>query len=783
LLLLLSWREAPVLAEPELASAPRPDAPHGEAARFDPDSVKPLKNSARKAALDARAAGNFADARAKALAGMPHAKGDEAIYLRWIAGQAARAAGDPIAAANLLMPIAQGDHPLASWAKLSVAECLESRDPLHALALLDSLLSPSRDMQGWPGRAPAERARARVLDKLGRREDAILAFERIAADAKDESSWVQILLPLAELLKDGDEAQRTRAYTLAHRVAMRVAPESRAGKRADELAKAMLRTLGSDLQRELTKPRPEDKLLRADELASELRYDEAVSAYAAVEEAAANEPEVACRARYGRAKALLDRRSRAEGAALMAEVAEHCTLDTDRRAWARYHAGRAYSALGQNDVAIQQFEALEREAPGHSLADDALYRAAKASKDMGDSAGLIERLNLIALRYPTGDMHLRARFALAWEAYQQHDLKTAIEIVSNEPRDESSEDLQGRSAYFRAKWLAESGDLSSAIEAYVAAFNKAPISYFGQLAYSRLHALAPERAKEQLARLSRARGVKLTFERRPELASVGFQRVFALLSVGEPTLANWELKVLGFTSEGADVELAMLSIALLDRADAPELAIELARRHMPRLLQRAPIGNDVAMYELVYPVAFASLIESAAKREGAPAAFVRAVAREESGFNPEAVSRAHAYGLVQLLVPTAKTLVKSKKERIGKTGKELLRPELNLSLGARFMASLAAGFKNHYALVPPAYNAGPAAVSRWLRERGSQSLDVWVENIPYDETRGYTRRVLQSYGVYHWLATSEMLSLPTGPLGGERPPVPDATTSLTTVRP
>ncbi|MET0284253.1 MAG: lytic transglycosylase domain-containing protein, partial [Polyangiales bacterium] len=173
------------------------------------------------------------------------------------------------------------------------------------------------------------------------------------------------------------------------------------------------------------------------------------------------------------------------------------------------------------------------------------------------------------------------------------------------------------------------------------------------------------------------------------------------------------------------------------------------------------------------------LIESTAKKEGAPAAFVRAVAREESGFNPEAVSRAHAYGLVQLLVPTAKTLVKSKKEKIGKTGKELLKPELNLTLGARFMASLAAGFRNHYALVPPAYNAGPAAVARWLRERGSQSLDVWVENIPYDETRGYTRRVLQSYGVYTWLATSEMLTLPTGPLGGERSPVPDASTSLT----
>ena len=60
------------------------------------------------------------------------------------------------------------------------------------------------------------------------------------------------------------------------------------------------------------------------------------------------------------AKALLDKRARGEGAVLMADVADRCTLDTERRAWARYHAGRAFAALGQNDVAIQQFEALEQ---------------------------------------------------------------------------------------------------------------------------------------------------------------------------------------------------------------------------------------------------------------------------------------------------------------------------------------------------------------------------------------------------------------------------------------
>ncbi|MEY4513575.1 MAG: hypothetical protein RLZZ450_5697, partial [Pseudomonadota bacterium] len=627
--------------------------------RFDPDSVKPAKGTPRRAALDARELGSAGDARARALAGLPRAKGEEAIYLRWIAGQTSRELGEPQVAAELLLPIAKSDHPLASWAKMTVAECYEGRDPVYSLALLDSLLAPSRDMQGWPGRASAERSRARVLDKLGRRDDAIAAFERLGSDARDESAMVQVLLPLAELLATGTETERVRAYSLVRKIALRF-PDTRAGRRCDELCSSLLQSLPEAMRRELTRPRPEEQLVHADALAAALKYAEAASAYAAIENSAGSDHELACRARYGRAKALLDKRARAEGSVLMAEVATSCTEDTDRRAWARYLAGRAFSSLGQNSLAIQQYEALELEAPSHSLADDALYRAAKVARDMGDSVGLVARLNTIFVRYPQGDMVLRARFALAWEAFSQGDLQTAIATVSADLRDEATEDLQGRSAYFRARWLSDAGEATASVDAYAAAFERAPLAYYGQLAYSRLMQVAPARAKELAARLAHARGVKLTFERRPELESAGFRRVLALLSVGEVSLAQTELRGLGFTSDTADVELALLSVALLDRSDAPELALEMARKHMPRLLLRAPKGGDVALYELAYPFAFAQLIEKAAKKEGAPAAFVRAVAREESGFNPDAVSRAHAYGLVQILLPTAKLLVKSK---------------------------------------------------------------------------------------------------------------------------
>ncbi|MBW2720306.1 MAG: lytic transglycosylase domain-containing protein, partial [Deltaproteobacteria bacterium] len=141
-----------------------------------------------------------------------------------------------------------------------------------------------------------------------------------------------------------------------------------------------------------------------------------------------------------------------------------------------------------------------------------------------------------------------------------------------------------------------------------------------------------------------------------------------------------------------------------------------------------------------------------------PASFVRAIAREESSFDPEVVSWAKAYGLVQLIMPTAKRFASEVGEKA--TPRTLKKPAVNLKIGARYMAWLWDRLKENPALVPSAYNAGEGAVRRWLQEDAARPLDVFIEEIPYDETRRYTRRVLQTYGVYQWLADEQLPELP-----------------------
>ncbi|MDQ3037772.1 MAG: lytic transglycosylase domain-containing protein, partial [Myxococcota bacterium] len=242
----------------------------------------------------------------------------------------------------------------------------------------------------------------------------------------------------------------------------------------------------------------------------------------------------------------------------------------------------------------------------------------------------------------------------------------------------------------------------------------------------------------------------LRFARRDELEHPSFARAVALLRVGELGSAERELEASGLLADDASHDALWIAAAMLDRAGAHTKALELARRRLGEpLMTSMPEGRDRALWRIAYPRAFHPLIDAAAETEGVPSSFVRAIAREESSFRPDAVSVAHAYGLCQIIAPTAQRIARPL--GLASDPRSLRRPEINVRIGAAYMGALRRRFDPQPALVPAAYNAGEGAVERWLRERGALELDEFIEEIPYDETRRYSRRVLQTWGIYGWL--------------------------------
>jgi soluble lytic murein transglycosylase len=154
-------------------------------------------------------------------------------------------------------------------------------------------------------------------------------------------------------------------------------------------------------------------------------------------------------------------------------------------------------------------------------------------------------------------------------------------------------------------------------------------------------------------------------------------------------------------------------------------------------------------YSLLYPQPYETSVVAAATTAQLPVSLVYSVIRQESLYRPDVVSSAGAHGLMQLELSTAKPTAKALKLPVPRLA-DLSDPQVNSTLGAAHLHMLLDKVDGQLPLALAAYNAGINAASRWL-PAASVAPDVWVENIPYNETRNYVQRILWHTVVYGWL--------------------------------
>lgn len=191
---------------------------------------------------------------------------------------------------------------------------------------------------------------------------------------------------------------------------------------------------------------------------------------------------------------------------------------------------------------------------------------------------------------------------------------------------------------------------------------------------------------------------------------------------------------------------------------AVELAATLEQPHIGVAAARRAAMNGATLVEAGYPV---HRFDTA---EGVEEALVLAIIRQESNFNPKAISRVGARGLMQLMPRTAqgtaaRLALDFDKDRL--TGD----PAYNVTLGSAYLRELIDSFDGSYIMAIAGYNAGPARSLQWAERFGDPRSGVvdpvdWVEMIPFSETRNYVQRVLEGLQVYRArLGKSERLAL------------------------
>jgi soluble lytic murein transglycosylase len=158
-------------------------------------------------------------------------------------------------------------------------------------------------------------------------------------------------------------------------------------------------------------------------------------------------------------------------------------------------------------------------------------------------------------------------------------------------------------------------------------------------------------------------------------------------------------------------------------------------------------------YEFLYPQPYDPEVNAAASSSALPADLIYGVMRQETLFRADAQSGANARGLLQLLPQTARITARKFNLPVP-TADDLYKPAINVPLGAVYLKSLVDGFDGQIPLALASYNAGPAAVRRWLPSQ-PMATDVWIENVPFNETRAYVQKVLWHSLVFNWLRTGK----------------------------
>jgi len=383
---------------------------------------------------------------------------------------------------------------------------------------------------------------------------------------------------------------------------------------------------------------------------------------------------------------------------------------------------------GQDQAALDML----RTAPAHVTKPDLWWVERNYLARRAISADRMKEAYEIATHHDLvdGAHFVDAEFLAGWVALRfLHDPKTALTHFAQLYNAARFPVSLARGAYWAGRAAAALGDKDGAAEWYHKAASYLT-TYYGQLASAEI---------DPAARPPFPQTVQPSDDERKQFdANELVQAVRVLQQIGQTLKVKAFVTrlVLNAKSPGEHTLVAELAT----RIDRPDLAVSAAKRSA----QVAAVESPEYGWPMI-PLPPGDSPEHA---------LIYATIRQESAFETDAVSRVGARGLMQLIAPTARAMAKKLGLATAHIETRLLfEPELNLSIGRTYLASLIDSYDGSYVLALAAYNAGPGRVRQWIRDNGDPRISTvdmvdWVELIPVDETRNYIHRVLENLQVY-----------------------------------
>ncbi|HVG24236.1 MAG TPA: transglycosylase SLT domain-containing protein [Thermoanaerobaculia bacterium] len=605
------------------------------------------------------------------------------------------------AAVPALTDAATAYPQIAPFLRLRIAEAEVARGNVpNAIAVLSEIIAISDTSATTVARLRLPALYAQLGDRAA--TDAAWAqANALEIDELNEADFVAMSIALAK-------AGRTDLATTTRMRLLTTYTQGRYTEQTFDLVKGELANLPAS-----------ERVALAAKLARSDRYDQALTLL----------PPDAPEARATRMRALFNSRHYPE---LLAETEGVALTDPSlvlTRARAAWRADRA-------DIFLAGLDAVERDFPQSKEAVEAkILRAKYYTTDVVDYARAVDNLSKAA-DAGANDENL---WNLGWTYTLWGKYDEALQVYDRYVRAYPDGDWKTNSLFWTAKIHDKFGRTAQRNAAAAQVVAEYPFSYY---AY---------RAKELWPNVGT--GFSPSGNSFPnldaELAKVTEPRlnvVRALQDVGLDRAAAREMKILAAKYESNPAVQFMLADVYV-RGGEPFKANGVLQRHFREFVRHGGTNIPRRFWEILFPLAYWDAIKAEAAKRGHDPYMLASIIRQESGFEPTTVSNAGAVGLMQIMPEEA--------SRIGTAGgigevtrEELFVPEKNIAVGAAELSQKLEATGNNLTLAVAAYNAGEAAVQEWMSRTSPEEIDVFIESIPYAETRLYVKTVTRNRNEY-----------------------------------
>jgi soluble lytic murein transglycosylase len=427
------------------------------------------------------------------------------------------------------------------------------------------------------------------------------------------------------------------------------------------------------------------------------------------------------------------------------------TTDPEINATRLFNLGEVARATDDDKGFLRNLAELRQAAPSSLWLQQALLSAGNLYLLKGDYDRAIDAYRELQQRFPNAGRASYAHWKMAWLSLRQGrnaEAKAGFEQqIALYP---NSAEVPA-ALYWRARMAEEDNDPARARAYYQKVSERFRNFYYGELARRRLREIKPaDGDPSDYALLDRVppldAGTKIT-PSEPPADNLRYQKAHLLENGALVDLAVRELQAAGQEDKGNWVTAE--TARMYQDAGRYDAAIQVLKRAVPNYFAVDLSTLPRSYWEALFPKPFWPDLKGFSSRNALDPYLVASLIRQESEFNPAAVSKRNAVGLMQLLPKTGKNVAREEKIRHF-SASQLFTPAMNLQLGTRYFREMVDKFGAfEYALA--AYNAGSNRVDEWLEQGKYRDPQEFVESIPFTETREYVQAILRNQNLYRQL--------------------------------